>query len=438
MKHQLLARHPIGNPHRVWKQDQLIISAASAGPMDSKFRGLSELTRRKTRRNVQTSIDAGFNLIGCLWAYPEMAMDIVRTAEALGGNVQFQDIHRFGGMGAKNIFCETNDYQGVLKDLEPWRCVKSLCLWDEPILKEHMEEVRRMIEYCEQVRPEMLPYTVANPYYCRAFGKDLKAYEEYIEQFMEIIDPAEMSFDYYPIGTTEHDPVNQLDLSYMWLNLELVRRASQKRNIPFWFWFQGHRYHFHKIYYTFTFAMARSMANAGILHGVKGIECYNEFDGYTDPATGGEGAFFKEHQAYNRELHMLSNTLMALTCKRVIHDDLLLPDDPNMEHYRTSIEESELIEGPLLPRISVSEHEDEYGNQYFMVLNRDYEKDAHIRFNLKQTSHVYEVSKEDGEQYLHYQEAERFSLRLAPGELRLYRIQPAEEEPYTIEYYLEK
>jgi len=30
------------------------------------------------------------------------------------------------------------------------------------------------------------------------------------------------------------------------------------------------------------------------------------------------------------------------------------------------------------------------------------------------------------------------SLDFEPGELRLFRIQPAEETPYTVEYYLDK
>lgn len=438
MKHQLLARHPIGNARRVWKQDHLILSVASPGPMDSKFKGTSELTLRKTRRAVQTSIDAGFNLIGCLWADPEMAMDIVRTAESLGGNVQFQDIHRYGGMGSKNIFCETNDYQGVLKDLEPWNCVKSLCLWDEPLLEDHLRETHRMIEYCEKVRPAMLPYTVANPDYSRSFNQDITMYQAYIDQFLEVIDPAQMSFDYYPIGRPEYDPALQLDNSTMWIDLELVRRAAQKHGVPFWFWYQGHRYHFHKIFYNFTFPMARSMAYAGILHGIKGVECYNEFDGFIDPATGGPGVFFEEHKKLNRELHFLGNTLMALVCKRVIHDESLLPDHPAMEEFRTSIEESELVESALLPRISISEHEDEYGNQYLMVLNRDFEQDAHIELTLKHPSHVYEISKEDGEQHLQYETAFSLPMHLDAGDLRLYRIQPAEEEPFTIEYYLDK
>ena len=438
MEHKLLARHPIGNPRRVWKQDSLILSVASPGPMDPAFRGASKLTLRKTRRAVQTSIDAGFNLIGCLWADPEMAMDIVRTAEALGGNVQFQDLHRFGGMGDKNVFCESNDYQGVLQDLEPWNCVKSLCLWDEPILEENLQEIHRMIEYCEKVRPAMLPYTVALPDYSPSFKRDIGLYQAYIDRFLEVIDPAQMSFDYYPVGKSEYDPSLQLDNSTMWADLELVRRAAQKHGVPFWFWYQGHRYHFHNVFYNFTFPMARSMAYAGILHGAKAVECYNEFDGYIDPATGGPGVFFEEHKKLNRELYLLGNTLMALTCKRVIHDKSLLPEHPAMVGYRTSMGESELVASELLPRISISEHEDEYGNQYLMVLNRDFKQDAHIELQLKRPSHIYEVSKEDGEQHLQYEAAYELSMHLDAGDLRIYRIQSAEEEPFTIEYYLVK
>ena len=73
-----------------------------------------------------------------------------------------------------------------------------------------------------------------------------------------------------------------------------------------------------------------------------------------------------------------------------------------------------------------------------MVLNRDYEKNAHIELSLKNPSHIYEVSKDDGEQYLQYDNALFLPMYLTAGELKIYRVQPAEEELFTIEYYLEK
>ena len=127
MKHKLLARYAVGNPRRIWKQDHFILHAPSPGPMiaSSLYKnGKSELAYSKTRRAVKTTMDAGFTMMGCLWADSKMAMDIVRTAETLGGTVLFQDLHRFGGMGNRNILCETNDYEGVIRDTRKWKCIK--------------------------------------------------------------------------------------------------------------------------------------------------------------------------------------------------------------------------------------------------------------------------------------------------------------------------
>ena len=438
MQHKILARRPVGNPRRVWRQDNFLLNIASAGPMNIALTPWSEQTRRKTRRAVKTCIDAGFNMIGCLWAESELAMDIVRTAERYGGNVLFQDLKRFGGMGTKDVFYEKNDYQGAIEDTKQWKCIKGYCMWDEPILPSSLEETRRMIDYCERLRPEVLPYTVANPDYNKLCRWEDQAYVPYIDRFLDTIDPAQMSFDYYPIGKSEYDPALQLDNSTMWSDLEIVRRAAQKREIPMWFAYQAQRFPWHKIYYTFHFNMARAMAHAGILHGVKGLECYTEFNGFVDPATGGRGVYFDEQKRLNEELFNLGNTLMALKCDRVIHDDTLLPDHPTMEGLRTPLEESELVAGGLVPRTSISEHTDPYGNRYLMVLNRDYEQTASMSLKLKKSSHVYEVSKKDGEQVLCEESVMSLPVYLEPGDLKLYRIQDAAEEPYTIEYYLDK
>ena len=131
---------------------------------------------------------------------------------------------------------------------------------------------------------------------------------------------------------------------------------------------------------------------------------------------------------------------MALECLRVIHDDSLLPDHPSMEGLRTPLEESELLdnEKPLGTRISISEHKDAYGHKYLMVLNRDYDSPQLVRLVFKNPSHVYEVSKEDGEERFIFETATQINLDFEPGDLRLFRIQSAEETPYTLEYYLDK
>lgn len=438
MQRKLLARTPIGNPRRVWRQDNFTLALASPAVM-----GLtppSDYTRIKTRRGVKTAIDAGFDLLGCLWAHSTIAMDIVRAAEIYGGKVLFQDMLRFGGMGSKGPHCETNDYVGAMQDTAHWKSVEGYIMWDEPIVDEHLQETRRMIDYCEQHYPDKLPYTVANPDYHPLCLWEDNAYVAYIKKFIEVLDPAQMDFDYYPVGKPEFDPALQLDNSTMWSSLEIVRRACAEKEIPFWFYYQAQHFPWHTIHYTFHFDMARAMAFGAVLHGVKALSCYTEFDGYVDPKTGGKGPYFDEQKRLNDELHNLGNTLMALTCRRVIHDDTLLPDHPTMQGYRTPFSESVLLDSkkPLPRRISVSEHTDAYGNQYLMVLNRDYESEAHISLNLKARSHAFEVSKADGEQHLQYENATYLPITLAPGELVLYRLQPATEEPFTVEYYLDK
>ena len=437
MEHKLLARYPIGNPRRIWRQDNLILNLPSPAPMSTALQPKSALTLQKTRRAVKTAIDAGFNMMGTLWADPETVREIVRTAERYGASVLYQNLRRFGGMGTAS-HCEVNDYEGAIRDTEKWSCIKGYCLWDEPISERPLEETRRMIDYCEKVRPGLLPFTVANPDYNKLCRWQDNAYAPYIEQFLDVIDPAEMCFDYYPIGKSEYDPAIQLDNSTMWSDLEIVRRAAQGREIPFWFAYQAHRFPWHKKYYTYKFPMTRAMAHAGILYGAKMLDCYTEFDGCIDPKTGGRGDYFEDQKRLNEELLALGNTLMALTCQRVIHDGLLLPEHPSMEGLRTSMEESELLTGTLSPRISVSEHADAYGNKYLMVLNRDYDVDAHVQLTMKVPSHVYEVSKTDGEQYLVHEDVASFWTRIAPGDLQMYRIQNADEDPYTVEYYLEK
>ena len=437
MEHKLFARHPIGNPGRKWRQDNFLLRCAPGA------RGLqkhSELTHLKTRRSVKTAFDADFDMLGTGWLESSLAMDVVRTVERYNGQIVYTDFLKFGGMGDQNVFCETNDFAKVIEKNKKWKSITGYCFWDEPILQEHMEAVRRMIDYCEETCPGILPYTIANPDYHKLCRWQDNAYAPYIERFISVIDPVQMGFDYYPIGRLEYDPALQLDNTTMWSDLEIVRRAAQKHEIPFWFTYQGQRLSFHKIDYIFRFPMVRAMAYAGVLHGAKSLATYVSFGGFVDPTTGGKGVYFEEQKKLNEEIHALGNTLMALECIRVIHDDSLLPDHPSMEGLRTPFSESELLDDdkPLGKRISISEHKDAYGHKYLMVLNRDYDSPQLVRLKFKKPSHVYEISKEDGEESFIYESAELMVLDFAPGDLRLFRIQPAEEEPYTVEYYLDK
>ena len=430
MEKKLFARYPIGNPERKWRQDNFIISVSGSGPsgLDEK----NPVWLERTRRAVETAQKAGFNLQEMLWASPEVGMEIVRTAERIGAKVSYQNLRRFGGMGfTKKFLNENNDLLGAIRDTKQWNSIVSYYVYDEPTTPEQRKVTREMIELMEKECPDKLPYTVAaaKPYY--------------VDTLADEVSPAQLSFDIYPFGNIgqELSAEDQLDRANFWHYFEVARRAAKRIGAPLWFYYQGHQLFYKPSFDYYTFTASRMMANAALLHGAKQISAYVEFDGFVDPATGGPGVHFEEQKQLNEETANLGNTLMALDCLRVIHDASVRIETKYKEEWEQvacTMADSEYLEGELPRRISVSELRDAYGHRYLLVLNRDYRSENHFCLKLKEEANIYQTDEKTGEERLLYPNTKKLRGHLTAGSIALFRLQPAEEEPYTIEYYLEK
>lgn len=425
---KMLARYPIGNPRRKWKQDNFMLSVTNAAPMGLEYGSETDLV--KARCGMKTAKEAGFNMVELLWASPAMGMELVRMAERLSMPVIYQNMLRFGGMGyrkEKNIKLEDNDLEGVIRDIAPWKSVVGLCIYDEPLDTEQRALTKELIDRMEELCPDKLPFA------CTDSGK--------IDLMADEVDPAQLSFDQYAFGGWAGggmDRENQMDrcLGY-WEKMEIAKNAAKRIDAPFWFYYQGHELSYNPVYDDYSFAASRMMANAALLYGAKGVSCYNEFDGAFNPENGGHGIYFEEQLKLNREIAALGNTLMALRCKRVIHDESLKTE--NSKVHFASMEESELLKGKLPKRISVSEFVDAYGNDYLMVLNRDYKNDRRYVLDLKEERRVWRVSDTDGKERLAFDDGKNKIMgTLTPGSIALYRLQKKDEEPCAIEYYLDK
>ena len=129
---------------------------------------------------------------------------------------------------------------------------------------------------------------------------------------------------------------------------------------------------------------------------------------------------------------------MALDCLRVIHDASVNPGiDAYAKMYETEAD-SAYLAGKLPRRASIAELEDDYGNGYLMLLNRDYEIAQDFDLPLNDNYRLYEVSKTDGCQYVVADSTDHIRVPLAKGDAILYRIQKAEKEAFTVEYRLIK
>ena len=183
--------------------------------------------------------------------------------------------------------------------------------------------------------------------------------------------------------------------------------------------------------------MVRMNMYAAVLYGAKGLQQFTAV-GSTVTTDGQPDIFFEEQKAIHREFRMLGSTLMALENVNVIHSDDLLPGCEHMAGLAETMADSRLLCGTLPSRVSVGEFADAYGNQYLLVLNRDYETDAAVTLDLQADSRIYEVSRVTGRQNVIWDGTKQINVTLAKGDAILYRVQPAAEEAFTVEYRLEK
>lgn len=424
MEHKILARYPLGNPRRIWQQDNFVLSTFSA--KGDNMRGI-----------LETCADAGYTMVEIGWASHEQAEEALRLCEELGLELVYQDFSLYGGMQLHQMDrapLAPADIKSVCDHVKPYKRTVGYYIWDEPFKDDQLMEARRQVDMFQREDPSRCPFTVAIPSYNGIYEWKNGEFAGYLDRYCSIIDPPMLSLDYYPIGLRWYTEEKQLDDSYMWLDIGQMRVLGRKYQMPIWFYYHGQNYQKYK---RFTFPMVRMNMYSAVLYGAKALQQFTCV-GATVTTDGEPDIFFEDQKKIHREFKMLGNTLMALENVNVIHSDDLLPGCEHMQGLAETMEDSRHLTGTLPKRVSVGEFEDAYGNQYLMVLNRDYDTDAAITLDLKDNSRIYEVSRVTGRQEVIWDETKQINVTLAQGDAILYRIQPASEEAFTVEYRLEK
>ena len=452
MKNKVFKRYPVGNSRFIWKQKEYTISTFSGFPQFGTQEGdINEVADKYAKHHKE----AGFNLLELGWVEHEGAWAAVEACEKNKINLLFQDMSLMGGMSFNYVDRKVSreEIKAVVDKLKDKKYTVGYYVWDEPQSEEQMEEARRQMDILQELCPEALLFTVAVPDYNE--NPDRKGevgvtwengkYAPYIERFAEKMSPPVMSFDYYPVGDYfnvwpghKYNYENQLDDSFMYLSMAQNRAVAKKHNIPFWFYYQGYKLYECTKEEDFIFPMVRCFMYSAILYGAKGLQNYatgEKGNRFLNP-DGSKGAFFEEQKKVNFEIINLGNTLMALDSKLIIHSDDLLPGCEYTKTYFDKLEKSKIFSGTLPKRTSIGEFVDEYGNDYAVILNRDFYKTSELELNLKGDFRVYEVSKIDGKQRVIEDNTNEITLILNPGDAVLYRFQKSSEEPYTCDYEL--
>ncbi|MGN1345489.1 MAG: hypothetical protein ACI4V1_01780 [Eubacteriales bacterium] len=423
MEHRILQRYPLGNPRRMWQQNNFILSTFAA-------RG------EKMRDALENCAEAGFNLLELGWASHEEAQEALRICEELDIALLYQDFSVFGGMqeGHLERHLAPSAAKKLTDELRRWKCVEGYYVWDEPYVEDQLAEARYQTDLFQREDPARLPFTVAIPSYNAKYTWENGEFAGYLRRYAEIIDPPVLSLDYYPIGLRNYTDEGQLDNSLMWCDIGLMRKIGREYHLPLWFYYQGVNLHQYK---TFAFPMVRMMMYAAAMYGVKGLQQFTAV-GSVIRDDGSRGPFFEEQKAIHEEFRHLGNTLMALENRYVFHSSDLLPDCAYYDEFRDDIADSAVLCGELPERISVGELEDAYGNRYLLILNRDFARARSFALHFKETVRLYSVSRTTGRQTAMDGTWNAMNLELSAGDAMLIRVQPAAEGPYTIEYRLEK
>ena len=427
MEHKILFRYPLGNEKRVWKQDNFVLSS---------FQGKGE----NKRNAVEYWKESGLTCVELGWADHDEAWEVVRLCEEVGLDLIFQDFSEFGGMQEWHRDDVRSDTMAkdIADKIKPWKRTIGYYVWDEPYKDDQLTETRRQIDMIEKEDPERLGFTVAIPSYNGVYTWENGLFADYLRRYTEVIEPAILSLDYYPIGIEGWTKLGQLDNSRMWLDLEMMRKICREKKLPLWFYFQS--YDLHKRGSGFIFPMARMMMYAACLYGAKALQNFTAPYSITN-MKGDKGQYFEEFCIINREFQKLGNTLMALDSKFVFHSSDLLTEklDTYKEGLPTDvISDSDILDGELPARTSVGELHDEYGNKYLLILNRDYEKDVFFTLSLKNDSRLYLVDRNDGRQKLIKEGTKEIFCHLKAGDATLLRVQDMNEEAFTVEYRLDK
>ena len=447
MKHIVYERFPLGNKRFNWRQKEFILSTfAAIGP-----RVVGD-PKEVLDRNIRYLKEAGFNMTELGWACHEGAWAAVDACEKYGLDLVFQDMSIMGGMQHNGLDNKVSPDvpRALVNALKDKKRVIGYYVWDEPYNNEQFTEARRQMNMLEELAPDALLFTVAIPSY--NLSEDNKGlrwengrFVPYVDEFIARMDPPVLSFDYYPVGDYfgiwsghRYSYENQLDDTFMWLDLALFRKKAKEHGLPLWFYYQGCQLFESEDVDKFVFPMVHAFMYAGALYGAKGLQHYQACDrddiSIVNPA-GEKGRFFDQQKKIHAEFKALGNTLMALESTLVYHSDDLLPGNSDMRKWCDRIADSTLFT-ELPRRCSVGEFADNYGNKYIMILNRDYEKPLKCDIPMKGEYRLYEVSKIDGKQSVVADITDTLRLDLAPGDAILLRVQDAKDEAFTCEYKL--
>ena len=162
-----------------------------------------------------------------------------------------------------------------------------------------------------ELDPQHIAYLNLYPNYAPLTALGTPTYENYIQQFIEVVQPALVSYDHYHF-------LNASDRPGFMQNLETVRRVSQQAGLPFWQIVLALN---HFDYRPLNEAEKRFEAMQTLAYGGKGVMFFTYWQPAADgmwgeaiiDADGTPTRQYKEVQRINRDVQTIGKYLLSAT-----------------------------------------------------------------------------------------------------------------------------
>ena len=260
-------------------------------------------------------------------------------------------------------------------------------LTDEPNLNQ-FENLARLHTLFRQLDSQAVPYINLFPNYASCDQLGTVDYRQHVRSFVEMVQPLYLSYDHYAFFEDHEFPI-------YFENLEIIRQEALRAGIPFW-----------NIILSCALFAYRDPTPADLRYGVyttlayggKAMAYYTYWtaDGYSfrdGPIStfGTRSEKFATMQQLNLEMQHLGPWLNKLISTKVSH----WPDAPQ---GTTVLDGQGLVAGVSGGQFVIGEFQDDKGQPWLMVTNRDRYHSVWVMLKLRtQMTQIDEVARSTGQ-----------------------------------------
>lgn len=327
--------------------------------------------------------DCGFNLAGFV------AVDELDKVNKSGLQCLVRDASIHAGDRQTRLTQEEIDerVQEVAKRVTGNPAVYGYYLRDEPNASV-FAGLGRWAAAVEKADPGKMAYINLFPNYAAPGQLGSETYDKHLEEYVKQVKPKFISYDHYALMDD-----GSLRGGYF-QNLESVRAAALKNDIPFWNIVLSNA-HFH--YAEPTPAGFRFQLYTTLAYGARGISYFTYFAPHVGnyrlapiDQFGHKTATWDMLREVNLQLHKLGPVYITLKSVNVFHH-------PIVPAGCIGIESSQFIESVSGPSMLVGEFVDPDGQPYVMVVNTSLHDSTPFQVKFKQEGTIHRVSPYTGQ-----------------------------------------